>query len=1077
MTPLTSVSPARGNFLACNGDTPVWWPGIADGGRLVKASRWLLLAVVTVTAAYRNADGQTFTDVTSAAGINHTQFATPPAFYQFSEQRIQTGGAAARDYDGDGFVDLYFTRMDAPDLLYHNNGNGTFSVVDSSVTGLNHGVGSNGAVWGDIDNNGAPDLYVTTVDDSRNYLYMNNGNGTFTEQAVPRGVDVSGKGAAFSPTLGDYDNDGYLDLFTTSWLDVPGNGTRLFHNQGAANPGNFTDVTVAAGVDMSHNTSYQGVTNATFTFSPRFADLNHDGLVDLAVTGDFNTSRMFWNNGDGTFTDGTAAAGLGIDNNGMGSAIGDYNGDGQLDWFVSSIYDQNIPNNAGWKGNGSQLYTNNGDGTFSATAMDTYWGWGSTFFDYDNDGHLDLAVTNGFDAPDEITTIENNFNHNPTLLYHNENGNLVDVGAAEGVTDMDSGKGLLVLDYDNDGKLDMVVVNNQGAPILYHNDSTSMNDWIGFDTVGEVSNADGYGAWITVTENGISQVFEVNAGSNYLGQNDKRAHFGFGTSDGIIDIISIEWPSGITQTFNDVPADAYYTIDELSGLSSFVTVPEPASWLLAGTAALALGVIRLRRKSRHKSAPVRHSLMQGRLVLVVGIVGCSAMTARADVITDWNEVFTQTTRETATTHGVNAGPGPVIRAGAMMFASMYDAINSVDDTHEAYLVNYNVPSTTSREAAASTAAYYVMSSIYGGGATQQARFDSQWASDLSMIPDGPDKTAGINLGISVANNMIAARTNDGSGITATYALNPAAGFWRPAFGQEPIVPLWGSLTPFTMTSGTQFRPGPPGGYSDMASLLASPEYADQVAAVKDLGGLFSTSRTADQTEIAEFWANDNPGTFKPIGQFNEWTQVVAEQQGLSLSDTARLFALTDLALADASIVAWDAKYDTDIDLWRPRDAIQEVVDDGNALTIADPTWQPLALTVDGNPAPAFPSYVSGHATFASTEASVLTAFFGTDDISFSLTSDTSTAIRSFDSFSQAAQECAMSRVYLGVHYPWDGEAAFPQGTALGNYVFDNFLGPVSVNNVPEPGSMVMAAVGLATLGVLALRRRRRHRTS
>lgn len=563
---------------------------------------WLVVATLLAVGNAPAADAQTFSNVTAAAGVNHSHWATPPAFYEFSEERIQTGGAAARDYDGDGWVDLYFTRMDAPDLLYRNQGDGTFAVVDPSVTGINRGIGSNGAAWGDIDNNGKPDLYVTTVDNNRNYLYVNNGDGTFTEQALARGVDVSGTPSSFSPTFGDYDNDGYLDMFTTSWRNVAGTGTRLFHNQGAANPGSFDDVTVAAGVDMAHYTSYQGVTNATFTFSPRFTDLDHDGLVDLAVTGDFDTSRLFWNNGDGTFTEGRDAAGVGVDNNGMGSAVGDYNGDGQLDWFVSSIYDENIPNNAAWKGNGSQLYTNNGDRTFTATAMDTYWGWGSSFLDYDNDGHLDLAVTNGFDVPDELTTVDNNFNHNPTLLYHNDNGNLTSVGALEGITDMDSGKGLVVLDYDNDGKPDLLVVNNEGTPVLYHNDSLTTNDWIGLDTVGVVSNADGFGAWITLTENGVSQVFEVNAGSNYLGQNDKRAHFGLGSSDGTVDMISIQWPSGITQTFYDVPADAYYTVNELDGLSLYaVVVPEPGSLALAAIASMSLAAGGfVRRKSRRR---------------------------------------------------------------------------------------------------------------------------------------------------------------------------------------------------------------------------------------------------------------------------------------------------------------------------------------------------------------------------------------------------------------------------------------------------------------------------------------------
>lgn len=557
------------------------------------------VCIVWATAWGTRAEAQTFVDVTNAAGINHSQFLNPPPFWQFIEERIQTGGAAARDYDGDGFVDIYFTRMDAPDLLYRNQGDGTFAPVDPSVTGINRVNGSNGVGWADINNNGLPDLYVTTVDHNRNYLYVNNGNGTFTEQAIDRGVDLSGKAAAYSPAFGDYDNDGYLDMYTTSWSDVGGSGTALFHNRGAAQPGYFDNVTVAAGVDATHLTSYLGTTNTTYTFSPRFSDLNGDGLPDLAVTGDFGTSRLFWNNGDGTFTDGTLAAGVAVDNNGMGATIGDYNGDGHLDWFVSSIYDEDISPSSGWRGNGSQLYTNNGDGTFTATAMNTHWGWGSSFLDYDNDGKLDLAVTNGYDVTDEIFTDENHFNHNPTQLFQNQDNAFVEVGASEGITDMESGKGLLVLDFDNDGRLDLLVINNEGQPVLYHNQSPFEHDWIGFDTLGTISNADGIGALITVTEDGISQIFEVSSGSNYLSQNDKRAHFGLGSSDGIVDLVTVLWPSGLLEDFMNVPANEYYKIVEGQGIAPYMPVPEPASVVLACFAMA--GLLRVgisRRKSR-----------------------------------------------------------------------------------------------------------------------------------------------------------------------------------------------------------------------------------------------------------------------------------------------------------------------------------------------------------------------------------------------------------------------------------------------------------------------------------------------
>ncbi len=271
-----------------------------------------------------------------------------------------TGGAAVADVDGDGDLDLFVTRLDAHDLLFRNDGNGTFTdvTVASGLAAFNFQ--SNGAGFGDIDNDGDPDLVVVTIGDFddptnlRNYLFLNDGSGVFSEAAVARGTDATSvtSRTVWSVNFGDYDRDGWLDLHTTYWAFGAAN-SRLLRNRGAAQPGFFDDTTVAAGVEMP----------GVFAFASTFTDLDGDAWPDLAVAADFGTSRLFWNNGDGSFTDGTVAAGVGTDENGMGSTFGDYDADGDLDWFVTSIRDPAETCETGpcaWGYTGNRLYRNDG---------------------------------------------------------------------------------------------------------------------------------------------------------------------------------------------------------------------------------------------------------------------------------------------------------------------------------------------------------------------------------------------------------------------------------------------------------------------------------------------------------------------------------------------------------------------------------------------------------------------------------------------------------------------------------------------------------------------------------------------
>ena len=575
--------------------------------RSLRYARTLLL-VLPLLAAGSASPGQTFVDVTASAGIGHTQLASPNAF---SSDRM-SGGAVAGDFNGDGWVDLFFTRADAPDLLYFNDTAGGF-IEGSATAGFTANLSTNGAAAGDVDNDGDLDLYVTTIREDHFLLYINDGSGVFTEEAVSRnaGVDMHPSYSAVrrgnSASFGDYDRDGYLDIHTTDWghrTDGQGqtlasySASRLLRNLGAGNAGHFEDKTDFAGVAVHTESTTTGGGNTlqgVYSFSSRFADFDGDGWDDLAVAGDFNTSRLFWNNGDGTFTDGTSTAMVGTDENGMGSAVGDYDGDGDLDWFVTSIYDEADPcgqgASCGWADSGNRLYRNEGgrlfsDQTDTAGVRDGGWGWGAVWFDYDNDGDLDLSMANGIDFNflNQSFDSEAKFNTEQMKLWRNDNGVFTEVATEEGVTDVRPGKGLLTLDYDNDGDLDLLNVNNSYGPALYRNDSITQhqsngNVWLKIDTVGTNSNRDGIGARVTIDPDlsiAGDEVFrDVAGGSPYLSQSETTLHFGLGVLEGAIDQVHILWPSGHTQVLNNVSPNQLITITE-----SEASVPEPSSFAL-----------------------------------------------------------------------------------------------------------------------------------------------------------------------------------------------------------------------------------------------------------------------------------------------------------------------------------------------------------------------------------------------------------------------------------------------------------------------------------------------------------------
>lgn len=413
--------------------------------------------------------------------------------------------------------------------------------------------------------------------------------------------------------------------------------------------------------------------------------------------------------------------------------------------------------------------------------------------------------------------------------------------------------------------------------------------------------------------------------------------------------------------------------------------------------------------------------------------------APADVVTAWNEEVRETIRATGTP------PPRASRAMAMLHGAMYDATNAITQTHQPYRFT-GTASGASIEAAAAQSARDVLVSLFPSRA---AIYDTTLATQLAAIPDGPAKSGGISLGAAVAADMLAWRSADGSAAPSGYMPTHVPGRWRPTAPDfaPALLPQWGGVTPFAIPRGDAFRPNPP-------PPLNSVEYANAVNEVQAIGSVTSTIRTAEQTQIAQFWAN-GAGTETPPGHWNRIALKVAEPLNLSVADNARMLAQLNVALADAAIVSWDCKYH--YDLWRPITAIREADTDGNPLTIDDDTWTPLLVT------PPFPEYTSGHSTFSGAGAAVLASFFGSDTIPFSVGSDDIPGLeRSYTSLSGAAMESGLSRIYGGIHYSFANEAGLSSGRLVGTFVATHYF-----TVIPEP------AIHGAVLAIALTTRRRR----
>jgi hypothetical protein len=404
-------------------------------------------------------------------------------------------------------------------------------------------------------------------------------------------------------------------------------------------------------------------------------------------------------------------------------------------------------------------------------------------------------------------------------------------------------------------------------------------------------------------------------------------------------------------------------------------------------------------------------------VLLAPILLISLGLARADVITDWNSAALDSIR-------VEKTPPPIAsRALAMLHVAMYDAVNGITRTHQPYLGAGHVAASASTVAAAATAGHSVLVALFPN---QRTNFDAAYRASLVTIPNRPQKHFGTAWGQIVASKILQSRAHDGSDATVPYTPGSNPGDWvptPPAFAPA-LLPGWGAVTPFGVPSAAGYLPPAP-------QAMISDQYASDVNLTMTMGAKTNSLRTPDQTEIALFWS-DGAGTATPPGHWNVIAQEVAAAHGNSIEDNAMLFALLNISMADAAIVCWDGKYT--YNRWRPITAIHNADLDGNPNTITDTNWAPLIVT------PPFPEYTSGHSTFSGAAAVALASFFGTDHISFTIGSDGLPGVtRSFTSFSAAAEEAGMSRIYGGIHFMTANMNGLKCGRDIAAYVTQHLL--------------------------------------
>jgi hypothetical protein len=509
--------------------------------------------------------GAIFTNITVSAGLDYELAVSDLT----DDIHTMAGGVTVGDYNGDGWLDFFVSHGLQPGKLFKNKGDGTF--VDRTFIKLGLLRGRQlGALFFDVDEDGDVDLLLSEDDAAENYsrLLINKGIFPFSISQDQKGIEFNRFTHSFS--MADYDSDGDLDLYSAHWggpknLQSPG---YLWQKQSS---GLFLDVSSA--LPAVRVSPLENVGNADVQFSANFADIDGDNDSDILLSGDFQTSQAL-SNESGVFQDITNSAIS--DENGMGGAIGDYDNDGDLDWFVTSIWNplqvDDIKAYIGGE-SGNRLYNNDGAGNFSdkttfAGVREGFWAWGVCFADFNNDGWLDIFHTNGMTDGESITeTIFSQFLDDPSRLFiNNQNGSFTERSAEYGIVHTGHGRGISCLDFDKDGDVDILIANNGLAPTLYRNNSRAEVDASGYVSVrliGTQKNSQAVGAKIWLESDGLNQFRELRLGTNYLSNDPVLAHFGL-ADKAKVDKLTIRWPDGTMQIMNDVVINQHLVITKPS---------------------------------------------------------------------------------------------------------------------------------------------------------------------------------------------------------------------------------------------------------------------------------------------------------------------------------------------------------------------------------------------------------------------------------------------------------------------------------------------------------------------------------